>query len=374
MDTRVHDLLRRLAAVAPLEVPAGEVGVAMQDESGALRQYLPVLSVYLDLRPLAGGERPAVHPARVVLRERLHQITQTFAPRGHAYDTVRADAARIEAYLDHAVAPATRGIAIFAGTAHQLFETLATDAPFENRISARPTPDLFQLAHLLDDQDVAVVAVAHTNAVRLFVTHRGGLREVRGLADDPKFYHQVRQVNAMNQAHYQRHAQHVRAEFAREAAERITELVERTGAGDVILGGDAEAVPLLRQALSPQLAGSVREPPHGLALEAPRASVWEDVEPLLLQAQADRGRAWVERLVEAVQADALGVAGITPTQAALERGQADVLIMANDVPLAPDVRSALIAQATKTDAMVEIVDQSEPLTRLGGVGALLRYR
>jgi stalled ribosome rescue protein Dom34 len=219
-----------------------------------------------------------------------------------------------------------------------------------------------------------VVAVVHTHAARLFVTHRGGLREVRGLAHGPKLYHQVRRMNAMNQAHYQRHARQVRADFARETAERIAELVQRTGADEVFLGGDAEAVPILRQALPTQLASLVREPPRALALEAPREAIWDDVEPLLRQAQANHERSTVERLIEAVQAGALGVAGLEPTQAALERGQADVLVLADQTPVTPDARSHLIALAAMTDAAVEVIDQSEPLLRLGGVGALLRYR
>jgi hypothetical protein len=90
MDAQVRELLRRLAAVAPIEVPDGETGVAIPDESGTMRHYAPVLSVYLDLRPQVMGDRPAVRPARILLRERLHQIAQTFWPRGLAYATVRA--------------------------------------------------------------------------------------------------------------------------------------------------------------------------------------------------------------------------------------------------------------------------------------------
>ena len=156
--------------------------------------------------------------------------------------------------LDSAVPAATHGVAIFAGDAQRLFETLTSDVPFENNVSALAMPDLFQLADLLTDREVAVVALAHTHAVRLLVTHRGGMREVRRLAEDPKFFHQVRSTNAMNQAHYQRHARQVRADFAREVATEIERLVQRTAATEVILGGDAVAIPILRQALLPQSA------------------------------------------------------------------------------------------------------------------------
>jgi NAD(P) transhydrogenase subunit alpha len=123
-----------------------------------------------------------------------------------------------------------------------------------------------------------------------------------------------------------------------------------------------------------ETAGGYAREQSAAFLQRERESIWNDVEPLLQQAQADHERSTVERLVDAVQAGALGVAGLELTQVALERGQADVLVLADQAPLTPDARSHLIALAARTDAAVEVVDQSEPLLRLGGVGALLRYR
>ncbi len=374
----VREVLRRLVAIEPLEVPAGGPGIAVREEqTGQTRICVPVLSVYLDLRPVAaqaGGERPAERPGRIILRERLREIERTFWPRGAALDAVRADAARIEEYLDTQVAPSTAGIAIFASASHHLFETLTSDVPFETYVSARALPDLFQLARLLDDQETAVVALAHTNAVRLFVTHRGGLREVRGLSDDPKLYHMVHSANAMNQAHYQRHAATVQAAFAREAAEQIERLVDREAATEVIVAGETRGVSLLRRALAPRIAGMVRELPHSLQPDAPRDAIWEEIAPLLADAEAERDRSVVQRLVDALRANALGVAGLARTRRALLNGQVDVLVLAGEAPFAPEARSELIEWATKTDAAVEVVDHSETLQQLGGVGALLRYR
>lgn len=370
----VKDLIRRLAQVEMIETPTGEVGIALQDENGVTRSYAPVISVYLDARPLLSGDQPTTRAGRLILRERLHQIAQAFWPRGLAYDSVMTDAGRIEEYLDTATSPATHGVAIFASSAHHLFETFTTDATFKTQISALATPDLFQLAGLREDHEVAVAAVVHTHVARLFVTHRGGLREVRGLADDPKLFHQVRRTNAMNQAHYQQHARQVRADFAREVAGEIERLVERTGAAEVILGGDAVAAPLLRQALSPRIAALAREPRIPVDLDASQDDIWQLVEPLVEQAERQYERAIVSRLIDAVRADALGVADYAATRAALEAGQVDILVIADNAPLAPVARSELVALAARTDAQVEIVALDPALDALGGVGALLRYR
>lgn len=56
----VKALFRRLAQVEMMEAPAGEVGIFVQDEKGMMCSYVPVLSVYLDERPLFSGDQPAM--------------------------------------------------------------------------------------------------------------------------------------------------------------------------------------------------------------------------------------------------------------------------------------------------------------------------
>ncbi len=372
METNAKELFDRLARIELVDVPEGEAGVPVLDESGATRHCVPVLSVYLDARPM--GSEPERRASAVLLRERLHQIAETFWPRGFVYQSIQEDRQRIEDFLNTSLPPTAHGIAIFASSAHHLFATFSSDAPFETTVSALAMPDLFQLAGLLDDHEVAVVAVAHTHAVRLFVTHRGGMREVRGLATDQKFFHQVRRTNAMNQAHYQRHARQTRADFARTVASEIENLVRRTGAHSVILGGDAVAVPVLRQALPPDIAELVSEPRIPLAMEAEYNTIWEEVEPVLEEAQSLHEHSVAEQLIEAVRADRLGVAGIARTREALEAGQADVLVIAKDASVMPEERSELLALAAKTDAEVDVVEPDASLGAIGGVGAMLRYR
>jgi hypothetical protein len=374
MNEPVLALLRHLAAVEPLDVPAGEAGVILRTGHGPARVCIPVLSVYLDVRPQAHGERPAAHVARMILRERLRQIEHTFWPRGAAFDAVHADGTRIEHELDTAVATATQGVAIFASAPHHLFETFQADVPFTSEVSAQAEPCLFQLAHLLDDLQMAVIAVVRTNRARLFITQRGGLREVRGLEDDPKYYHMVHGANAMNQAHYQRHAVHTRRHFADEVADRIAHLVDRERITQVILAGEAAAIALLREALRPGIARLVHEPALAIDVETSRDAVWDEIAPLLREDEAEQDRAVVDRLLEAVRAGGLGVAGLEPTRHALQRGQVDVLVLDRDVPFSPEARSELVELAARTDATIAIVEPNDAVRHLGGVGALLRYR
>ena len=167
----------------------------MPDVGRALRMLaelepgeLPVLSIYLDMRPHATGEHPARRAGVVMLNDRLREIEQTYLPRGPELDSIRADAARIDRYLEDECDGAADGLALFACAGRELFETVEADVPFEHQVTVAPQPDLFQLARLLDEQETAVVAVVDSNTSRLFVTRRGGLQEVGGTDEGPRYF------------------------------------------------------------------------------------------------------------------------------------------------------------------------------------------
>lgn len=332
-----------------------------------------VLSVYLDMRPHAMGESPGARHAEVILKDRLRTIEKTLLPRGPALDDFRADAARIQRFFDEHAEPYLEGVAIFACNRHQLFETLETGVPFDDFVALEPLPDLFQLARLIDEHETSVVALVDTNTARLFVTRRGFLHEVSGPTDD-KFYSRQRNTGGLNHKNYQRRVQNRRIDFARDMAAAIEELVAHEGATHVILAGDAVAIPLLHQALSPQLEPLISEQVLSLDIRAPRDEIHSEITPLLAQIEEDESHGVADRLIEEVQRQGLGVVGPQETRDALTHGQADTLVLAAETPLDTQERNELVHLATQTGADVETVQGHESLIDAGGVGALLRYQ
>jgi hypothetical protein len=234
-------------------------------------------------------------------------------------------------------------------------------------------PDLFQLARLVDEHETAVVAVVDSNTSRLFVTRRGVLREVGGINADPKYFRTRPMMGGLNQASYQRHNAGLRVQFARETAAELARLVDTQGASRVVLAGDEVAIPLLRDALSPQVAGLVKDVLR-LDIRASLDSVAEDVKQVLAASEAEDGQTTADLLVGAVRAGGLGVAGLDETRAALEHGQVDELVLDPATDLDEATRGELVRLAQLTSATVEVVPRHDGLQRLGGVGALLRYR
>ena len=330
-----------------------------------------VLSVYLDMRP--HGDSPAIRPSLIVLTDRFRQLEKTLLPRGAALDNFRLDASRVQRYLDEHAGVWLQGVAIFVCNSHQLFEVIETGVPFENQVVLEPVPDLFQLARLVDEQETAVVALVDTNTTRLFVTRSGFLEEVAGPDDDP-FGSRKRNTGGLNHKQYQRRVQNQREAFAREAAAALEELVTQEGAKRVILAGDSVAIPLLHRALSTQLEPLILEEILRLDIRTPNHEVLREIAPILAQVEEEESHVRADRLVDAVREQGLGVIGLQETRNALEHGQGEVLVLAEEAPLDEQERSDLVHLATLSAAEVDLVKGHETLQQMGGVGALLRNR
>lgn len=352
----------------------------MRDVRQALRALaelepgdLPLLSVYLDMRPHATGENPALREGVLILRDRLREIEKTYLPRGPELESIRADTERIERYLQGEYDVTADGLALFACAGRGLFEVVDVGVPFENQVTVAAQPDLFQLARLLDEQETAVVAVVNSHTSRIFVFRRGALQEVGGANENPKYFRTRPMMGGLNQSHYQRHNANRRAGFARETATELARLVEAQGASRVILAGDAVAIPLLQAALPPHVAALVQEVLR-LDITTPLDDVAEEVQQVLAAVEAEQGQQNADRLVGAVRAGGLGVAGLDKTRTALENGQVDELLL--DPIAGPEeaTRAELVRLAQLTGATVDVVEGHASLQRLGGVGALLRYR
>lgn len=332
-----------------------------------------VLSMYLDMSPHMSGKQPWQRTSSTVVRNRFREIEKTLLPRDPALEGFRKDAEKVEHYLENHSEPWHQGAAIFACDAHGLFETLETGVVFQNQIAFEPYPDLFQLARLLDEQETVVTAVVDTNTTRLFVTRRGFLEEVAG-PDDSPFGYGKRNTGALNQPRYHRRAENKRKAFAREAASAIEDLVQQEGARRVILAGDEVALPLLHQELSNTIEPLVHEEVLRLDIRTPRHEVHEEIKPVIEYMERESSHSQVDNLVEGVRAGGLAISGMQETLDALDQGQVDVLLLANDVALNEQERSKLVRQAAQTGAQVEVVEGHPALQEMGGVGALLRYR
>jgi peptide chain release factor subunit 1 len=347
----IRQLLRRLADWPPTD--------------------LPVISAYLDLRPQATGQNPAVRSGQVVLRDRVREIERSLEDHTPAHESFTADAERINRFVEDEALPAAQGAAVFACRGENRFEALATAAEMANEVSIGRLPRLLPLARLADDEQ-AVVALADTNTLRLFTIRSGDLQEIGLVDDEPGDYSQS-EVGGWSQGRFQRHVEDHRAQFAELAAEGIEQLVNRENAGVVVLAGDEIAIPLLRGALSQPVADRVRGTLR-LELRATPEEVAAEALPFLAAVSDAALTDATDRLVGAVRGDGMGVAGMADTRRAAENGQVMELIVDPAAEFGEGEIEGLVRQAVATDARVRFIDQHSGLRELGGVGGFLRFR
>ena len=332
----------------------------------------PILSVYVDARPQAHGERPADRPQlREVLR-RLDAIADDLEPHTPARESVDADRRSIERFFEETDLDGVDGVAIFTCENIGLWETIRANVEFETSVSSGPTAELFGLARLLDDVVSAVVAVVDSSTCRLFVTRRGDLFERAGPRENTD-EHRRTDVGGWSQARYQRHVDMQDKRFAAEAAAAIDRLVTRERAAHVIIAGDERTVPVLEAELPERVRSLVELTPH-IPIRAGAAEVREEVVPILSALREAEGTDAADRAIAGHRAGDLGVVGIDATMNALELGQVDELVLDETASVDEDLRGELIRQAALTDARVELVREHAGLLRHEGVGATLRFR
>jgi peptide chain release factor subunit 1 len=332
-----------------------------------------ILSVYIDVRPEAHGERPAERSELKVVRHRLDAIGDSLRPHTDARESFDGDRLRIEQFLDDEGLDGIDGVAIFACRAIGLWEVLASKVEFDTQVAAGPTADLFQLARTLDDWYVsAVVAIVDTNTCRLFVTRRGGLEELPG-PDEPPDEHRRHDQGGWSQANYQRHIDMQDKRFAKEAAAAIERLVQREKPRHVILAGDERAIPVLERELSEVVRPLIDLVTH-LQMRSPTDEVRRELLPVIAALDEADSLDVADRAIAAHRAGSLGVMGIDATNAALEAGQVDQLVIDESAGIEEQLLAELIRHASLTDASVEFVRDHAGLAQYGGVGATLRFR
>ncbi len=336
---------------------------------------MPVLSVYLDMRPQATGGNPGIRSGEIVLKDRLHVIEKTYLPRGAELDSFRADQEKIEKFVADEMSPATSGLIIFACSAKNLWEKVEIGAKLENEVSVGAVPLLFQFAKLLGDYETAVVAVVDTNTARFFITNYGKLKETEAPNDPNTDLYQKTSGGGWKQMKYQRTVENKRDEFSKEVVKDLEELIAKVDAKNLIIAGDEIAMTLLQNNLAPQTKEILFSEVLRIDEKTPRLEIKEAVVSILAEIEKENANSNVEKLIGAVRGDGLGVAGINMTKEALAIGQVEILLIdPQSKSLDMDTRNELIRIAETNGARVEMIEGNEKFEAMQGVGGLLRYK
>jgi peptide chain release factor subunit 1 len=376
LATPLRDHLDRLSAFEPSE-------------------EAPVLSLYLDLQPDEHGR----DRYDAWLRKTLHD--RALSLKGDARRSFDADAERIRSFIDDKTRPSANGLAIFACSARDLFETVQLDVGFDDHwLFLGSVPHLFPLARVNDQYPRYAALVADTNSARLFVFGLGTTQKGQEIRNA-----KTRKTTAggWSQARYQRHIENFHLQHLKEVVDALERVVRDEQINHIVISCDDVSKPTLMEQLPKHLAEKVIDIAR-LENHAPERDVLITTLDALRGRDAQTDAEHVQAVLDGWGANGLGVIGPEDTLKALEMGQVEELVItaradrlrpAESLPasVAPGpvevdtsspsaeldadrlkLADELVTKAQQTGARIRFVEDPDLLADVGGVGALLRFR
>ncbi len=320
---------------------------------------------------------------------------------GHQLGRFEEAFERIQRYFATEVQPTTRGVATFARAGTQpFFLGLQFQVPLPDRLSVSSTPDIYHLVELKDTYHRYVVLISTEESARILEVNLGAItREV--WAERPELRERVGRERTPE--HYQNHRRDRGDRFLKEKIEILEKLMAAGGHTHLILAGSPRMTARIRNCLPKHLQAKIID-----VVPASASARVADVVAATLSSFIDREQQEsldaVAELMSAIRRGGLGAAGTAATLEALRRGQADVLVMAREYEPGPgwacghcgcadaapsppercpecdsrevqstNPKEVMVKLAERQSLEVELVQHSDLLMELGGVGCLLRY-
>ena len=352
----------------------------------------PVVNCYLDLGSGSGNYRS-------ILDERVHVLRKSLPEKD--LDQFEEALAKIEGFLQNGVAPVTRGIAIFARAgADPYFLAIPFEVPLPNWIAVDSTPNIYHLVELRDNYDRYAILHVTDSSARIIGINLGSVTD-QIWKTRPELRRRV--GRGWTRDHFQDHRRERSNQFIHDQIRILSNVMATGGYGHLILAGTPRALASVKKALPKSLAAKLVDIIPASANDPVSGVVAATLERFLEHEELD-SQAIAEQLVSQIYTHGLALVGTQATLNALRVGQVDILVIAkqydpghgwecrrcgrvetqsaqpdacpacgNRTVRTFDVRSEMVRLAGKLGCGIEVVEHSDALLSLGGVGCLLRF-
>ena len=356
--------------------------------------HAPFISAYLNLENGLASGCTALDERAAVLRHTLE---------GNDLVDLEEALERIKEWLASHLLPEAKGAALFVrGTFGGAFMLpLQFAVPLPNWIAIYPTPNIYHLVELKDNYHRYVILLAMPDRARILEVNLGAAT-TRAWINRSDLRRRVGTEWA--RSYYQVHQADHDDRFIHEKIAVLKQLMLAGGQTHLILAGDPNVTSRIRHALPRDLTEKLVD-----VVPASEHDRQDDVVVATLSSfiehEERESQSIAERLIEGLKNQNLAVVGTQATLEALHEREVDMLVMASDYhpdpgwtcsgckatgTMAPnnlacplcgepalrplDIREAILRLASQLERPVEVVEQSDILLSLGGVGCLLRYR
>jgi peptide subunit release factor 1 (eRF1) len=281
----------------------------------------PVISLYLSLTPNQNGRESYDQFVRKVFNERAKALP----PDSPERESFEKDAERIRQFLDGEKQPSWQGLAIFASSGSELFETVPLETEFDDHwLFVGSVPHLYPLAKLIDSYPRYASVMLDTNRARIVVSSVGAPEREEEVKSD-----KTRRTSkgGWSQARYQRRAEDMHLHHMKEVVDTLDKVVREEKINQIVVAADGNVLPKLKEQLPKHLAemivDTVTLQRHGAAGDAMLENTFDAIRAKDAETDAEK----VQELMDEWQGSGLGVAGPEATLRAFEMGQVEELII-----------------------------------------------
>jgi len=322
---------------------------------------------------------------------------------GSDLDNFEDSITAIKRYLDQELLPEAKGLAFFARSSfeREFYMPLQFAVPLPNLLRVYPTPNIYHLIELKDTYERYLVMIAAPDWVRILEVNLGAATK-KAWSEHPPLRDRVGWEWGETQYQLYRHDRGGR--FLQEKIRVLDQLMQSGNHSHLILAGDPHITANIRHALPESLASKLMD-----IIPATYQDTQVDIVTatlsIFVEHEEQDSQSISARLIQAIRTQGLAVIGAEDCLDKLQRGQGDTLVMlqeyhpdpgwlcsaCNSIGTTPpetnacphcgaeavrptDFREELVRLAGKKDCPVEVVEKSDDLAALGGVGCLLRYQ
>ena len=309
----------------------------------------------------------------------------------------KEDVARIEHYLDFEYNWQGKSLALFSSTPKDIWRVYSLPVPVTDQIYMLNRPYIEPLSHLLDLSRHYAVALVDREGARLFLFRAGELRDTAGTFG---LLPESHKQGGWAASRIQRHTDEIAHRNLRDGADLLVKFCEKKKCTRVLLAGTDENIHLFRSFLPKVWRGRVIGT-FPLTITASENEVLERSLDVVQQVDPEREQHLVEEIFTAAAKGNLGAIGLADTMAAVQTGQARILVVADGyqaeghqceqcgsatveqmdvcpfcgghVEHVADAVNGVILNALANGIQVEIIHGNKDLQDAGSIGALLRY-
>jgi len=349
----------------------------------------PVLSIYLNTDPSEGN----MEASKLRLRNMLKVVD------------LPEDEAIVERYFQHEYDWSGKGVVVFSSAPQQFFKAYTLAVPVRNWIYVGDRPSIKILADLFDVYGGYGVALVDKQGARFFHFHLGELREQEGIVGE-----EIKHIKrgGASSVHGQRGGSAGQTGYEHEAIDRnmkeaaafATHFFEEKHIRRILIAGTEENVKLFRSQL-PKTLQSLVMGSIPLAMTVSHNEVLERALTIGKEVEKKKETILVERLITSSAKGQEAVVGLEETMAAVNNSRVHTLVissgfrkMAYRCPICKtlvvdkkdpcpacgspyekvvDVIDLMVHQVMQKGGEVEVIQESESLSKAGSIGAILRY-